>query len=548
MLRERGITVKEALELDVFKSSRVVAGEKGLDRVITSVNVMEVPDIIDWVKPGEFLVTAFYSLRDNIQAQRELIPHLDDKGLAAIGIKPRRYLESIDAEMLAMADRLNFPIIEISYEVSFSDVIGSILSEIVNRQAMILEKQDVIHENLMQLVLNGGGLKDIVTRLYEMTGKPVLLRDMVYSRTFSAGLDEEELKLTAGYIKGLEENNIIDRGMRQYEYGTIKIGKREFKRLTVPVRAGDQFFGFLYVLEKDRGISPLDIRAAEISSTVAAFEFTRESAVSGVIKRYKNEFLDDLLSSDEVLRRMALERAESFGFDVNRVYRAYIVHLQETDAMNKTYNNYSYIQDIFGRIMAIISRELSVRKLSFFIGTRGGNVAVLMEERENPAETVDAVYRAVKAALPCVDLVITAGRVYSGINELWRSYMDATVVLSIARVFKDKKVIFYEDLGIYRLLASNDRDELNRFYNETIKPIKDYDSKHDTELIKTLQAFFEANGNLKKMSDILYTHYNTVLYRLQRIKEISGRDLEDPVDRMNMSIALKIMELLENDF
>lgn len=548
MIRERGITVKEALELDVFKNSRVIAGENGLDRVITNVNVMEVPDIMDWVKPGELLVTAFYSLKDDIGAQRKLIPRLNEKGLAALGIKPKRYLKSIDEQMLWAADRLGFPVIEISYEVSFSDVIGSVLSEIVSRQAMTLEKLDVMHENLMQLVLNGGGLKDIASRLHEMTDKAVIVRDMVNGRLFSAGIEDEDLKLAMSYIAGLEMNGIIDRRLRKYESGTINLKGNEIKRLTVPVRAGEQFFGFIYLLAKDTGISHLDIRAAEISSTVAAFEFTRESAVSGAIKRYKNEFLDDLLSADDVLRNAALERVASFGLDAERVYRAYIVHLQETSDMNKTYNNYSYINETFGRITSVVSGELSRRKIGFFTGTKGGNLVILMEDKSNQREAADAVYKAIREALPGVDIIMAAGRVYMGLNELWRSFMDASLVLSISRVFKGKGLIFFDDLGVYRLLVSNDRDELYDFYSKTIKPIRDYDIKHDTELIKTLMVFFEANGNLKKMSDILYTHYNTVLYRLQRIKDISGLDTEDPADRMNMSIALKIMELMGEDF
>ncbi|MEG2539835.1 MAG: helix-turn-helix domain-containing protein, partial [Clostridium sp.] len=73
----------------------------------------------------------------------------------------------------------------------------------------------------------------------------------------------------------------------------------------------------------------------------------------------------------------------------------------------------------------------------------------------------------------------------------------------------------------------------------------EYDSKKSTELVKTLEAYFEHNGNLKKMSDALFTHYNTILYRLTRIKEITGVNFENAKDRLNLEIALKIKMLLQ---
>lgn len=87
-------------------------------------------------------------------------------------------------------------------------------------------------------------------------------------------------------------------------------------------------------------------------------------------------------------------------------------------------------------------------------------------------------------------------------------------------------------------------EELEDFYKTTLKPLVDYDEKRSTELVKTLEAYFTCNGNLTKMSENLYTHYNTVLYRINRIKEITGLNLDDPNDRLNLEIALKIRELL----
>jgi len=108
-----GVPIAEVLELPILGGARLVGGRAGLDRIVRSVNVMEVPDILDWVKPDELLLTTAYPLREDLAALTELVPHLVDHGLAGMAIKPTRYIGSIPAAMVAEADRLGFPLIEL---------------------------------------------------------------------------------------------------------------------------------------------------------------------------------------------------------------------------------------------------------------------------------------------------------------------------------------------------------------------------------------------------------------------------------------------------
>jgi len=100
-------------------------------------------------------------------------------------------------------------------------------------------------------------------------------------------------------------------------------------------------------------------------------------------------------------------------------------------------------------------------------------------------------------------------------------------------------------LGIYRLLAQvNNFDELESFYRETILPLDRYDKASNSDLVKTLSTYFQCTGNLRQVSKTLFTHYNTVLYRMERIEEITGLDLKSAEDRLNLLIGLKIRHVL----
>jgi len=123
---------------------------------------------------------------------------------------------------------------------------------------------------------------------------------------------------------------------------------------------------------------------------------------------------------------------------------------------------------------------------------------------------------------------------------LFDAYIEAGALLS-----KDK-IMHFDDLGVYKILCKESlKEELFSLYIQTLGSLVEYDRVKNTELVKTLQIFFEVNGNLKKMSEILFTHYNTILYRIRRIKQITGRDIDNPEDRFNLETALKIMKILK---
>src|SRR5436305_15252633 len=81
-----GLTVREVLAMGTLSGARVLAGGDGLDRIVQRLNVMEVPDILPWVKPHELLLTTGYPLRHDPGSLAGLAAALDQRGLAALAI------------------------------------------------------------------------------------------------------------------------------------------------------------------------------------------------------------------------------------------------------------------------------------------------------------------------------------------------------------------------------------------------------------------------------------------------------------------------------
>jgi purine catabolism regulator len=82
------------------------------------------------------------------------------------------------------------------------------------------------------------------------------------------------------------------------------------------------------------------------------------------------------------------------------------------------------------------------------------------------------------------------------------------------------------------------------YSNEILKPLLDYDEEHDGELLETIKVYFEHGANLRKISEVLFTHYNTIIYRINRIRDVFKIDLKDPKTTFTVQLAIRIRDLL----
>src|SRR3954465_9779373 len=172
-----GLSVGEVLGVPALSGARVIAGESGLDRVVQRLNVMEVPDVLAWVKPHELLLTTGYPLRNTPQSLAHLVADLDERSLAALAIKLGRYLDDLPSDMIAQADRLGFPLILLPNDVGFDDILNQVLTDILNRQAAILARTEEVPRALVQIVLCGGGLQEITDEVAALLGAAVAVID-----------------------------------------------------------------------------------------------------------------------------------------------------------------------------------------------------------------------------------------------------------------------------------------------------------------------------------------------------------------------------------
>jgi sugar diacid utilization regulator len=182
-------------------------------------------------------------------------------------------------------------------------------------------------------------------------------------------------------------------------------------------------------------------------------------------------------------------------------------------------------------------------------GHQDGELVIVVPAGEDPGldrRAAAAVLRELEAGLGNFAMSVAVSRPAADPVDLHRAGAEALLAANVA-VARGEQMLAFEDTGAYRLLLpamSEDPAELQRFYEETVAPLVAYDDQYETELVKTLESFLEADGNVAGTAAKLFTHRHTVRYRLERVRELTGLDVGSTDGRERLGLGLKAMRVL----
>lgn len=559
MYRYLGITLKKLLTLEIFSGAKILGGAGGLSKRITKVNVMEVPDILEWVTEGEFLLTTAYSIKDNINVLLELIPKLNTKGVVGLGIKVGRYVSELPTDVIKLADELGFPIIEVPFCISHTDIISGILTEVINDQMNMLIKINGFNREVMNIMMKGGSLKEIAGKLHENIGNSLAIYENM-SDSCEIICNEEDRNEIDNIIyehislKYIEESNYDDEGC--YKVHKDEIRGRIIERVAIPIVIENVVYGCVFVWLDKKALTPLDNMLIESYVHIIALDFVKKLSIYNMESNYKIEFFDDLLSDNENRQKRAIERAKTFNLNMNLKYTVVVILLKDIYFSNKNViDKLSLQRGGISDLLFITGRIAKLNREKVVYVDKSDRILLLYGSEESKNSQViksDVIYfcqRILEEALKKFDsddLTIGIGRSYEKVEQLYKSHRQAKLIVESLSNTNMSTIKHYDDLGLYRILAFEGlQGELLEFCSDTIKPLIEYDKINNSELVKTLKVYFQFDGNMKKIAQKMYMHYNTIIYRVQQISDITGLDLENGDSRLNLEIALKAIELIE---
>ncbi len=553
MIKETGISLEEALALEPLKSCQVIAGSKSLTNVITRVNVMADLEILNWIEEGEFLLTtAVHFGNISLKEQMELLIGMRNKGVEAIAVKIQPYVAKLDDELLTLADEIGLPIISLDYKTSFADVMEPVLKEIFDKQSQIIRRVEAIHNDVMSLLLKGGTIYDVTRDLGEKVGNNIIVKDYYFDEIITVRDSYEAcIKTEQSINEYIKKNNIAIKNNRTCKY-KLDIDNVEREVYVIPIIARNSVYGNIFVVNSKKEITEKDIQILESASSIIALELLKKISIQEIENKYRVEFFDDLISSDRTRKSKAIERSNYYKFDKDAEYCTFTISVCDTEA--KYQDKIEILNRDISKIVYLIDSYCTNKEFVYLVANRKSqvNIVMMMKDKKDTVKESELLAQQFEELImqKIINLafVIGVGRVYKGIDNMYKSLNDSQMAIKASEHFSKERVIYFDSLGIYKVFCNPVlKDELLDFYSNTLKELVKYDNKKDTELVKTLKVYYDANGNLKKMSEILFTHYNTVLYRMNRIQDITKTNLDNEKQRYGLQTALKIMDMFGID-
>ncbi|GIQ70622.1 PucR family transcriptional regulator [Xylanibacillus composti] len=530
--KQTGFTCGDVLLIPDFQEAVVLAGKKGLHRAITRVNVMEVPDVIDWVRPGEFLITSGFPFRDRPDAIADMIPQLAAKGVSALGLKTKRFIDRIPQQALDAADQLDFPIFELPASTVFSDVVRDIMERVLVQEARELSLLQSRFQKLSQQLLSGKGIEEFLGELDRMLGNPVIL------------LDEEEHVLLSPQaeeaVRQMGERLVWDqlRGDSNLGVSFMTVGERRIRVYPSRIDNKQGSNSLLLLLEWNEEYTMVDQLTIDRVGILVGLEMINANARKEVEAKYVDQFLQDWLSGRIVTLEDLKLRAEACGCPLGAERSMHVGVLRW-----------------LAEKPAVKELQLAVKRLRRRFAERAIHVTLLEGTlvfllSPTPQGSVE---QAAKGILAELDAAFAAAGRYSLClgnpvgrpDQVHASYQQARKIYHIASICDLREGwIDYAQLGVYQLLyLLPDTEEVTAFRDRFIVPLLEYEQKNGTMLMETLRVYFKHNRNAKRTSEELFTHYNTVTYRIERICGILGIDADNGDHLLQLHLAVKLYEM-----
>jgi purine catabolism regulator len=537
-----GVTVREVLGMPAMIGARVLAGEAGLDRVVRRLNVMEVPDVLPWVKPHELLLTTGYPVRATPDGVPALLAALDDRGLAAVGIKLNRYLDSLPDEALVVAEQRCLPLVQLPDGIGFDDILNQVLTEVLNRQAALLERSEQVHRALVTVLLDGGGLDELVAEMAVVLGGPVLVTS-ADGRVLAEGGDPDQLAR-------LRETSSFDpsgRFLTEREPPGTRGNTSAGWRAVVPVVAGRFDHGRIATFSRERPLDERDLHVLDRAATVAALAVTKQLAVNAVEGKYRGDFLRDVLSGRTGDKDHVVAHCRSLGWNLDRPLVVAVAELDPVaDPIHPLGPELRPVQERFSAAW-----EGAVRMQDSgapVVGFAQEVVALLpVTPGGDPDRVVRAIVRMVSGDGGGGRRSFSTGvsRVVDDPQMFPEAYEQARRAVEVGRKLHGAGAVAHFDaLGSFRLLSLvRDPAELHRFVVETLGELVANGDPEAADLRHTLQVLLDTNLNVAEAARRLFVHYNTLRYRMGKLERLLGPFPTDPNLRLDVALALKVLQM-----
>lgn len=499
------VTVRKIMELDAFaQATTLLAGHAGIDKTVNFITVSETPDFYEWVTGGEFVLTTLFTYEQH----RDLLIHnyteLAKRGVIAVGVKVNRFVETVPPELIRIADQYQMPLFAINRQAKFREIIQTVTAELNNYQTNILLELEAHYKELAKVALTGGDYADYLQRFGRRKGSS------------SIYCCRGDLKLLGSYQKPAQGKGFDDvkQQLGQYIVSTgDTIQPADYENLHIyPCISRNQVLGYLVIVDDE----PLSERHKLMATQLATFLAMKLLDQLETEQKMLTALLDELLYKRNLSEQELQGRLELHGLKYQQRYRVMIVRSKNNEATelslfaSLTIRCCNKIKEIFGPAI-VINKTNEIVIIVSNPADDGSLPNWLKQLRSELAAEIRSV-------------IIGIGPAVVNAIDIRTSYQIAENTIRAGAVFGQSGLLYHahflEKNLLQRTIGTPEETYLLKY---VIRPLLEQDKRHNTLILPTIEAMIFAD-ELEQAAEALFVHTNTVRYRLNKIKTLTGYD------------------------
>jgi len=524
------VSISDILRLALPAGSTVLVGQGSLERRVFWARLLGPrPPALGHTEAGEMVLlpASISGARSFPRVVRELV----EAGVGAFLVAGAPHEEGLSA-----ATELGTPILRLVDGGSLVDAERSIISLIVDREGQLRRKVEQIYERLLATLVEDAGIRPLASEVAQVTGRMVVVLDEYFRVQVTEPDDEGTRALGRALGGALAKRDPRTAGRPATAPFRLGRGRGEPDALVVPLRLRGMPAGYLG-LAGAADVSDLDREIADRAARVLGIELAKQRAVTEAQLRLQGDFLDDVLSGRYPSEEAMLARAKWVG---HNLALPHVVLALAVDEPAGSESRRLQAADLVRTELLRIAPDALLRE-------QQGTLALALPraaapDREQSVALAEGLREQLASRVAPAAVTIGVGRAHLGVAGIGQAYREAEQALAVARALQGgSRTVHFEELGVQRLLFQlRENPELASFYDDVLGRLQAHDERQGADLVNTLEAFFECHGNHVRTAQRLHLHRNTLLYRLERARQILDINLDDSEVRLALQVALKI--------
>lgn len=538
------LTVEEALKLKIFDQARILTGIEQLTKEqFNWISIIEGP-VEDFVKEKELVLTRGIEYTENPEMLIDFIREIHASGAAALGIAVGRYIYEIPQSVIEFAQETNFILIELPIEIRFADIQKKVMTLINEKQNDISIRAERIQKNLINLIIQGKNLKDLIKYIENELGWNIVFLDRESRLGELNTADKKLITLWETEYNKKERTSEDNNQLKLIRYQNYIIFKKDVSMETGQIGESS----FIMQLNKNEELTPGIFQIIESLSAATALWISREDAILKTELRLRNDFIWNLANTpDIVIDNHIKSRAKLFGYKLNIPYICLVGFPENFDDLAKS----RYDSDFFGFKNSIYYIEEEVQHAAAFLKkavvfTYSNNeLIIFLEDDDDPSSVnifLDLVEKKLNTLMPGTIISWGIGKDSDGILQFHESYKKAVSALEIGRKQNGPgERVHYKATELNRLLMIMEKDdEIKKIIKKVLMPLISYDNQKEMNLIDTYLVYDRHNENVSQSARSLNLHRQSLLYRLSKIESLTGLCLDNANDALLLNISIKL--------